>query len=338
MNRIAAIAGVAATALYAWTANATPVAIDPSASVGLPGNPGTGVCAMARHTTKYVLDLTDADGLLDGPVTAATGSTTFDLEKVDLTNGTAASAGDFTFDYPMPFSPSGAPPGLGDRIAIRIDGLLRITDAGLTTFAIRSDDGFRLRIGDQIVLVHSTLLNHKVLSAQVSFADPGLYPFEIVYFENLIDAVLEWSSAPGAHPEVDGTDSLPDSSFALVPTDQLVRSDSSLSCGPSCSPCSSEKPFCVAGSCQAFDLLHPVGTGGAGGTGGQGGAGGASSTPATTVTSNAATGTEPSTGFVEVAGGARCSMTRSSDPSALVGTSCAVAAIVLGHRRRRRRA
>ncbi len=205
------------------------------------------------------------------------------------------------------------------------------------TFAIRSDDGFALTIAGTDVVSHPTLEQPKVTSRQVSFAAAGRYPFELVYFENLTDAVVEWSVSDGIHPEVTVSETLPDETFALVSTSMLVRSDDPLACGVTCEPCPSETPYCKDGMCSAS--LGEGGAGGGGsvasvssstgegasssGMGGAGGEGGAASTSA---------GTSPL--FVQ-GHGILCSAAPGEAPLSPAAIAIAASACALAARRRR---
>lgn len=339
MHRTGRFALAFAAAFHASTcapkvASAAPIEVSPSASVAGPGVEGGGVCAVARRTSEYIGSVVQARQILSGPVEATLGEALFGVAVPDLTNGTGASRGDFTADVLMPFSVGGTPSGPGERIAIVMSGLLRVTDPGTVTFAIRSDDGFELRIGGSTIVAHPDLQDPLVGSRQVRFDAPGRYPFEIVYFENLIDAVLEWSVAPGELPEVHDQELLPGATFGLVPTEMLVAVDDPQACGVSCAPCPQDRPICSAGECIEGDasttgsVANSVGSGPSGGDGA--GSGGSSS--------RGGGGAPLSNGDVEWAGvqgnGILCSAGPAGPPSpALLGACVMGFALVLRRRR-----
>ncbi|NUP04849.1 MAG: hypothetical protein HOW73_02180 [Polyangiaceae bacterium] len=279
MSTRRAISVLSTIGVLSWccAAEAAPLVIPSEASEGGPGAAGTGACALARKASdgNWISELNDALLLLGKPLDQTAGERVFTVTTPDYTNGTIDSLGDFIKNVPMPFSPSGTPFGDGQRIAMRWKGLLRITNPGTSTLAIRSDDGFRLKIGGEVVLEHVGVQTSKVASRQITFDAPGRYPFELVYFENLTDAVIEWSAAPGLRPEVYESETLP-SGFVLLPTAMLLPPMSDpATCGPSCLPCEPEAPFCIDGEC-VDDPSIGMGGGDAGG-GDVGGSGGASS-------------------------------------------------------------
>lgn len=239
-----------------------------------PGDPGDGACAIARWAApgKYLGGLDDAMELLSGPVDETRGEHRFRLREVDYTNGTIWSHGDFDVDLSMPFSAEGEPGGDGQLIAMRSIGLIRVEEAGPRTFAIRSDDGFRLRIAGSTVLEHTGLQVPRAATRVVTFEEPGRYEFELLYFENLHDAILEWSSAPGALEEVYESSTLPEGDFALIDATWLTPGEGdAMMCGTSCVPCGGATPLCEDGVC----VVDP--SSGAGGSGGGGEGGSASS-------------------------------------------------------------
>ncbi len=79
----------------------------------------------------------------------------------------------------------------GERFSMRLQGNLHVRQAGTKTFAVRADDGYRLNIGQQKVVEFDGLRAARVDSVRVKFSQPGIYPIEVLYYENTDAAVLE---------------------------------------------------------------------------------------------------------------------------------------------------
>ncbi len=104
----------------------------------------------------------------------------------------------FPWSKPVPFwstnvceSHGGAGVADGDRFSMRLQGNLHVRQAGTKTFAIRGDDGYRLNIGGAMVAEFDGLRAARVDTVRVRFAQPGIYPIEVLYYENTGAAVLE---------------------------------------------------------------------------------------------------------------------------------------------------
>ncbi|WP_433999109.1 VCBS domain-containing protein [Endozoicomonas sp.] len=86
--------------------------------------------------------------------------------------------------------------GLGDEpfetMALRFTGQIKL-DAGDHNFTVRSDDGFSLKINDQVVTEFNRDRGAGNSSGQFTANSSGLYDIEIVYWENRGSAVLEVS-------------------------------------------------------------------------------------------------------------------------------------------------
>jgi MYXO-CTERM domain-containing protein len=86
---------------------------------------------------------------------------------------------------------------LGPALAARFRGNLHIETAGVYTFAIRSDDGYRLRIGEIEIQSYNGVRAPDTDTSRARFGSPGVYPFEILYFDRGSIAALEVLVAAG---------------------------------------------------------------------------------------------------------------------------------------------
>lgn len=126
---------------------------------------------------------------------------TLNLHDAANTNTTAEVSNDQLFPWSKPHSSwsnqvcdsNGAGIGAsdGERIAVRLQGNLHVRQAGIKTFAARIDDGYRLIIGGQTVVEFDGLRAARVDTVRVRFTEVGIYPIEVIYYENTDAAVLE---------------------------------------------------------------------------------------------------------------------------------------------------
>lgn len=132
-----------------------------------------------------------------------------------------------------------------DNLAMRLRGEINITSAGIKTFGIRTDDGYRLSIGDQIAVACNAARSAAVDTVRVNFAAAGVYPIEYVYFEQTGQAVFEaffadqeitFTGTTVASPAGSGTDlassslaTLP-AAFTLLTSKQIWRESSDAAC------------------------------------------------------------------------------------------------------------
>ncbi|MCU0687777.1 MAG: PA14 domain-containing protein, partial [Polyangiaceae bacterium] len=80
---------------------------------------------------------------------------------------------------------------VADYFAMRLRGEINVTSAGIKTFATRTDDGYRLSVGGLQAVQYDTPRSTYVDTARVSFAEPGVYAIEYVYYEQAGKAVFE---------------------------------------------------------------------------------------------------------------------------------------------------
>jgi len=132
-----------------------------------------------------VSSLATADSLLaNGGVAEAT----LALAVVDLHDGNGG-AGNYGMEQPFPF---------GDTFAAGITGEFVVDADGYYTFGINSDDGARLRIDGNDVIVDDSNHGTRDTFGTVNLTT-GTHSFELVYFENTGGASLELFVAAGSH-------------------------------------------------------------------------------------------------------------------------------------------
>ncbi|RYE92757.1 MAG: hypothetical protein EOO75_05940, partial [Myxococcales bacterium] len=213
----AALALAAATAATG-TAHAAPVVAVPANSrvENTPrlGN-GDGVCSQFAAATAIgsVNNSTLAIALLDqtpgAPAQAAPAgvnngiSSFFGVSYLfDYFDDTGSNGG-FTYDLLFPWSKSTggeicqshqpATPVVRDAFGARYTGLINIRTAGLKTFAIGSDDGYQLRIGGVTISEFQNNRSTALDTRRATFAEAGVYPFQLIYWEQGGTALLEVS-------------------------------------------------------------------------------------------------------------------------------------------------
>ena len=92
--------------------------------------------------------------------------------------------------------------GRADQVGATFDGFLVVPATGLWTISVESDDGSRVRIGDQLV-VDNDGLHGMVERFGVAALQAGLHPIRVEFFENYGGAgvILRWEG-PGAARQV----------------------------------------------------------------------------------------------------------------------------------------
>jgi outer membrane exchange protein TraA len=117
---------------------------------------------------------------------------------INFRNNDPLAVGDFSGASLFSFSdnPGAQPPGNDRNFALRVRGYLNIDAADATlrtrTIGVYADDGARLTIGGMAILspdVDQRLRARRM--QQVRYGAAGLYPFELVYYQNGSLAVLE---------------------------------------------------------------------------------------------------------------------------------------------------
>ncbi len=141
------------------------------------------------------------------------------IPRVDLHDGyNAGTSHELPYDQLFPWSTTHASQGgltcnspgsvsgiAANRFAARLQGDLHVRRAGVQTVAIRSDEGYEIIVGSQKVGEHVGTRVASVSSHRVEFQEAGVYPINIVYFENAGPAVLEMFIADQEVTFVDGS-------------------------------------------------------------------------------------------------------------------------------------
>jgi len=184
------------------------VVINPADAVAAPRtDPGTGVCASTIHLKSGSLNTPeDAAGFLDktsDPNIEDRVSRRF--TTINHRNSDPNTLGDFTGvkwpDELLPFSqsPTANPPGDDNRIAMRVRGYFNVptTLANKTiAFALNCDDVCQLSVGKSRVKLKRIANDDDQTSRiiyPIKFTQAGLYPVEIIYFQNGGVAYAEWA-------------------------------------------------------------------------------------------------------------------------------------------------
>ena len=201
-----------------WTfaavpALAGPPVIDKSQAVAGPRTSvGMGLCGSVTHfmAAQPLVSQADAVVLLNKPTTdpAILGRTARLFDNMNFKNDEPNTDGDFTSpnyrNEVLPYSFTGTPPGTDSNVALRLRGYFNVpaTLIGKTiSFGVNCDDFCSLRIGTtNLMPAGNELVSARVIK-QVLFKDAGLYPIEIVYYQNGSTAYLEWARTDNAVPE-----------------------------------------------------------------------------------------------------------------------------------------
>ncbi|CAN5297928.1 hypothetical protein BH24PSE2_BH24PSE2_13080 [soil metagenome] len=161
--------------------------------------------ALFVASDSSVTSLAEADALIAG---GGIGSTVASLGEVNLSDGSSA-AGRFAGDGRFPYN---------DRFAARVTGTFDVPSAGTYTLGTNSDDGVRLRVDGQNVIVDDALHGPEDRFGTVSLT-AGNHDFELSFFENTGGATLEFFIASGSHSSFSGA-------FALVEPVATATADS----------------------------------------------------------------------------------------------------------------
>lgn len=265
---------------FAQTAHAAPAVIDKSQSVAGPrATAGTGICGSVTHfmATQPLVSQAAAVAILNKPTTdpAILGRTARLFDNINFRNGQPNTNGDFTLPnyrdevFPYSLDPMATPMGTDSNITLRLRGYFNVpaTLIGKTiSFGVNCDDFCSLRIGTTTLMPAGNELVSARVIKQVSFQDAGLYPIEMVYFQNGSTAYLEWARTDNAVPECPNdicqiplTDATTYAGqFKLVQKGELYsaivgENASCQECGAPGMDCSTGN-YCGDGLCQACNL------------------------------------------------------------------------------------
>lgn len=174
---LCALAGLASPSLAS-------VSIPVAAALPLPGIDGDGL-----NAGIWATDVSNVDDA-EAAIAANPADATFHATRVaypttlDGSVSTDDVASFLGSDLPS-LSPSdfGAAPGSLDGTVFRFTGFIRIDEPGEIRFGVYSDDGYRLRIGGEVVGEWTGLRGPDVTYETGAFGAAGLYPIELTYFE-----------------------------------------------------------------------------------------------------------------------------------------------------------
>jgi outer membrane exchange protein TraA len=264
---------------FAQNAQAAPVPpIDKSQRAAPPRTDvGTGICGNITHFAQPQTPLTqksDAEMILNLPMgnSMILGRTARIFDNINFRNSQPGSNGDFQPPnyrkdfFPYSSDPSAMPTGDDNNIALRLRGYFNVP-ATLTgkviDFGLNCDDFCSLTVGTTPVIpVADERISARVIR-QVTFKDPGLYPVELVYYQNGSTAYLEWSHTTTAIPEcpndICGTSlTAPSYNMAFVPMAREELYSSIVGSNPGCQECGaagmppcSTGNYCGDGLCQS---------------------------------------------------------------------------------------
>ncbi|MFO0658045.1 MAG: OmpA family protein [Polyangia bacterium] len=271
---------------FVQQAQAAEVVIDPAQAVAPPRtDPGTGICASTIHLKNSFggfrsPDGADAAGYLNKDWMTdptITGRVSRLFTTINLRNANDNSLGDFTaakgMDDYMPFSNSSlaVPRDDDTNIALRIRGYFNVpsTLAGKTiAFGVYCNDLCAMKVGkDKVLLtpVADTVRATSRMIYRVQFKQPGLYPIEVLYYQNGDVGFLEWArtdvdvmECPNDLCTTPLTDSMYMDKFKLIDKSELYsaivgENASCQECGAPGLNCSMGS-YCGDGLCQACDV------------------------------------------------------------------------------------
>lgn len=103
---------------------------------------------------------------------------------VPQTTGLAGLLNGNVTDFLYTSGNSAATAATVDHAAMMLSGFIAIPTMGSYTFNLGSDDGARLTIGGQTVIDNDLVHSFATVTATATFAAAGLYPLNLIYFNN----------------------------------------------------------------------------------------------------------------------------------------------------------
>ena len=149
------------------------------------------------NATSTVQNLNDADALING-----VGVSSIDSAFYDVINFTDISSdfGKFDNDLPWPGVSSNEAfvknSSENNHFAARITGYIHIPETDVWTFGTTNDDGMRLSIDSQPLIVDDSLHPNRTFLESV-YLEQGTHSLELVFFEWINTAALELFAAQG---------------------------------------------------------------------------------------------------------------------------------------------
>jgi hypothetical protein len=141
-----------------------------------------------------ILDIANAEQLLDGQIKSATDVTTnnFDVINFNLPDDKVGGL------FPNPAAFPGTSIGHEQNFAEQVTGTIQIPKAGYYTFGVNSDDGFSLTVGSNS-MSYPGMRSPAQSYSTFDFAKAGAYSVNLVYFQHTINAELELFASPGKY-------------------------------------------------------------------------------------------------------------------------------------------
>lgn len=137
---------------------------------------GGGLKGEIFDTNSGLSRLSQIDSMIegsDGPSATFTGT--------ELAYSGGSTIGQFLGDDAG--SAAGDVAASANTFAIKLSGFVYL-DAGTHSFDVATDDGFRLKVGDDTVTQFDGNRGTRTSSGDIEITEPGLYPIEIVYWES----------------------------------------------------------------------------------------------------------------------------------------------------------
>ncbi|MBX7132495.1 MAG: PEP-CTERM sorting domain-containing protein [Fimbriimonadaceae bacterium] len=193
----------------------------------VPSNPGDGLCGFYWDAGPYY---TNEDALAFSNANTAQGE--FVSTNVDYSNGMEDVVPDETLlTNFLGFDAGTLTGGVGSNvletsvfrfqggIAIRPEYDLDLAAPGITVrFDLGSDDGSGMNVADITVIENGGDHGFGFQGNFATFEDPGLYPVDLVYYENFGVTGVEWYSSITGGPDSGRPDG---GSVGIVPTSSL---------------------------------------------------------------------------------------------------------------------
>ena len=248
------------------------VVLDKSQAVAAPRlAAGSGLCGSVTHfvAAQPLSTPAEAIAILNQPPPPPADRTSRLFPRINLRNSQTSAGADFTgATYPdelFPYSQGAMPPGNDTNFALRLRGYFNVPAALAGrpfSFAIHCDDFCSLRLGTTLVMPAADQRVSARVIKQVMFKDAGLYPIELIYFQNGSAAYLEWArtSAEVAECSQDScqlplTDPSYAGQFQLLPKGELYSAVAGEN--PACQECEEPGPGCATGTYCGNGLCQP---------------------------------------------------------------------------------
>lgn len=233
---------------------------------------GSGLCGSITHFTaaQPLASAAEALAILNQPPASPAERTTRLFANLNLRNSQQSAGADFSGaafpDELFPYSQGAAmPPGNDTNFALRLRGYFNVPaklTGRLISFALNCDDFCSLRVGTtDLMPVANERVSARIIK-QVMFQDAGLYPIEIIYFQNGSAAYLEWSRSDTAVAEcpqdlcqVPLTDSSYGGQFQPLAKAELYSAVAGEN--PVCQECGAPGLDCTPGSYCSDGLCQP---------------------------------------------------------------------------------